>query len=177
KRTYTYKTVGETQIQADVYRAADTKVRPVVVWLHGGALIVGSRTAVPRNLLDLCRAEGCVLVSLDYRLAPEVKLPAIVEDVEDAFRWLRTQAPKLFHADPEGVGVAGGSGGGYLTLVTGVRVRPRPTALLAYWGYGDMDGDWYTKPSDYYRTQVPLVNRDEAYQAVGGQVLTGTAGN
>src|SRR5262249_7704346 len=97
KRTYTYKTVGETQIQADVGRAAAPKVRPVVVWLHGGALIVGSRPSVPRNLLDLCRAEGCVLVSLDYRLAPEVKLPAIVEDVEDAFRWLRTQGPKLFH--------------------------------------------------------------------------------
>src|SRR5262249_31082076 len=64
KQTYTYKTAGAVQVQADVYRAADTKVRPVVVWLHGGALIVGSRTAVPRNLLDLCRAEGCVLVSL-----------------------------------------------------------------------------------------------------------------
>src|SRR5262249_10038160 len=177
KQTYTYKTAGETPVQADVYRAADTKVRPVVVWLHGGALIMGSRTAVPKGLLDLCRAEGFALVSLDYRLAPEVKLPAIVEDVEDAFRWLRTQGPKLFHADAERVVVAGGSAGGYLTLLTGVRIRPRPTALVAYWGYGDVDGDWYTKPSDYYRKQVPLVSRDEAYQAVGGKVLTGTEGN
>ncbi len=176
KQTYTYKTAGEVQVQADVYRAADTRIRPVVVWLHGGALIVGSRTSVPRGLLDLCRAEGFMLVSLDYRLAPEVKLPAIIEDVEDAFRWLRSQGPKLFHADPERVVVAGGSAGGYLTLMTGFRVRPRPTALVAYWGYGDVDGDWYTKPSDYYRTQVALVSRDEAYQAVGGKVHTGTEG-
>src|SRR5262249_50270955 len=128
-----------------------------------------------KQLLDLCRAEGYVLVSLDYRLAPEVKLPAIAEDVEDAFRWLREQGPKLFHADPEKLVVTGGSAGGYLTLLTGARVKPRPKALVAYWGYGDVDGDWYTKPSEHYRKQ-PLVSRDEAYKAVGGDVLTGTDG-
>jgi acetyl esterase/lipase len=57
-------------------------VQPTVIWLHGGARILGSRTVVPRQLVDLCRREGFALVSLDYRLAPEVKLQAIVEDVE-----------------------------------------------------------------------------------------------
>ena len=78
KKTYTYKTVGELKIQADVYRADDKVTRPVIVWLHGGALIVGSRSSVPKQLLDLCRADGFVLVSLDYRLSPEAKLPAII---------------------------------------------------------------------------------------------------
>jgi acetyl esterase/lipase len=176
KKTLTYKTVGQTNIQADVYRPADDKVRPVLVWIHGGALIVGGRDSVPRRLVDLCRSQGYVLISLDYRLAPEVKLPSIVEDVEDAFRWIREQGPKQFHSDPEKLVVAGGSAGGYLTLLAGTRVKPRPKALVAYWGYGDVDGDWYTKPSDYYRQQVPLVNRDDAYQAVGGDVLTSTDG-
>jgi acetyl esterase/lipase len=174
KKTYTYKTVGRVKIQADVYRADDTKVRPVVVWIHGGALILGSRTGVPKNLLDLCRDEGYVLVSLDYRLAPEVKLPAITEDIKDAFRWLRKQGPKLLHIDPDKLVVTGGSAGGYLTMMTGTVVRPRPRALVAYWGYGDVDGPWYTKPSEYYRKQVPLIARKEAYKAVGGSVLTGT---
>lgn len=176
RKTFTYKTVGQTKIQADVYRPDDEKPRPVVVWIHGGALIVGNRDSVPKRLLDLCRNEGYVLVSLDYRLAPEVKLPAIVEDVEDAFRWIREQGPKLFHADPSKLVVTGGSAGGYLTLLTGTRIKPRPTALVAYWGYGDVDGDWYTKPSDFYRKQGPLVGREEAYQAVGGEVVTGTDG-
>ncbi len=174
KTTYTYKTVGPTKIEADVYRADDTQVRPVVVWLHGGALIVGSRQGPPQRLLDLCRSEGFALVSLDYRLAPEVKLPAIVEDVEDAFVWLRGQAARL-HLDPNRLVVTGGSAGGYLTLLTGYRVKPRPTALVAYWGYGDVDGNWYTKPSEHYRQQ-PLVSKDEAYRAVGSTVLTGTTG-
>jgi acetyl esterase/lipase len=175
KKTFTCKTVGETKIQADVYRADDDKARPVVVWIHGGALIMGSRDGPPKRLLDLCRTQGYVLVSLDYRLAPEVKLPAIAEDVEDAFRWLRSQGPKLFHADADKLVVAGGSAGGYLTLLVGTRFRPRPRALVAYWGYGDVDGDWYTKPSEHYR-KLPLVSREEAYKAVGSGVLTGSGG-
>jgi acetyl esterase/lipase len=177
KTTYTYKTVGGVKIHADVHRADDAKVRPVVVWIHGGALIVGSRSGVPKQLLDMCRTDGFVLVSIDYRLAPEVKLPAIIDDIKDAFRWLREQGPKLFHADANRIVVTGGSAGGYLTLMTGICVDPRPTALVAYWGYGDVDGAWYTKPSPFYREQMPLVSKEEAVKAVGHGVLTNTDGS
>ncbi len=177
KTTHAYKVVDGTKVEADVHRADDAAVRPVVVWLHGGALIVGSRSAVPQRLLDLCRTEGYALVSFDYRLAPEAKLPAIAEDVEDAFRWLRGDGAKRFRLDAGKVVVAGGSAGGYLTLLAGARVRPRPTALVAYWGYGDVDGDWYAKPSEHYRTAVPLVSREDALAAVGRGVRTEAAGN
>jgi acetyl esterase/lipase len=177
KKTHTYKTVGDVKIQADVYRAEDDAVRPVVVYIHGGALINGSRTGVPQRLRDLCQKEGFALVSLDYRLAPEVKLPAIIEDVQDAFRWLREQGPNKLHIDPERIVVTGGSAGGYLTLMTGCCVQPSPVALVAYWGYGDVDGDWYTKPSEYYRKSVPLIDKEDAEKAVGGKVLTDTEGD
>jgi acetyl esterase/lipase len=156
-----------------VYRAEGTQPRPVVVWIHGGALVTGSRLGVPRNLLDLCRDQGYALVSIDYRLAPEVKLPDIAADLDDAFRWIHEQGPKLAHLDTSRVVVTGGSAGGYLTLLAGVRVKPRPRALVAYWGYGDVDGDWYTKPSEHYR-KLPLVSKEEAFKAVGGKVLTGS---
>jgi acetyl esterase/lipase len=174
KKTYTYKTVDGVEIRADVYRPDDARVRPVVVWLHGGALIVGGRAGVPKQLLELCRADGLALVSFDYRLAPEVKLPAIIDDLRDAFRWLREQGPGLLHIDPDRLVVTGGSAGGYLTMMTGVVVKPRPRALVAYWGYGDVDGDWYIKPSDYYRKSEPLIGKEEAEGAVGRKVLTGT---
>jgi acetyl esterase/lipase len=174
KQTHTFKTVGDLKIQADVYRADDTKVRPVVVWIHGGALIMGNRKSVPKNLLDLCRDEGYALVSIDYRLAPEVKLPEIIADVEDAFRWLRGDGAKEAHLDPHRLVVTGGSAGGYLTLMTGVVVKPRPRALVAYWGYGDVDGDWYTKPSEFYRKQGPLITKEDAFKGVGEKVITGS---
>src|SRR5947208_5360195 len=176
KKTHTYKTVNDIAIQADVYRFGDDKVRPAVVWIHGGALIVGSRRDVPTQLLDLCKREGFVLISLDYRLAPEVKLPAIASDVRDAFRWLRKEGPRLFQLDPDRVVATGGSAGGYLTLLVGSSVTPRPKALVAYWGYGDVDGPWYTTPSAYYR-KSPLLKKEKVSRAVGGKVLTGTTGD
>jgi acetyl esterase/lipase len=172
KKTYVFKTVGDVKIHADVHRAADTQVRPVLVWLHGGALIMGSRTGVPKNLLDLCKKEGYALVSFDYRLAPEVKLPDIIDDVKDAFRWLHKEGPKLLHIDTDRIVVSGGSAGGYLTMMTGICITPRPRALVAYYGYGDVDGDWYTKPSEHYRKTRKLVSKEDAYAAVGDGVLT-----
>jgi acetyl esterase/lipase len=174
-RGYTYKTVGKLRIGADVYRVPDGKIKPVVVWLHGGALIVGHRSHVPQDLLDLCAGEGYALVSFDYRLAPEVKLPDIIADIEDAFRWLRQKGPGLLRIDPDRMVVTGGSAGGYLTLTTGYRVKPRPRALVSYWGYGDVDGDWYTKPSAFYRKQG-LISKEEAYKGIGSHVHTGPIG-
>jgi acetyl esterase/lipase len=177
KTTHTYKTVGDLKIQADAYRPDDTKVRPVVVWIHGGALITGSKSGVPKNLLDLCLAEDYTLVSIDYRLAPEVKLPEIIADVEDAFTWLRKDGPKTLHIDPKRMVITGGSAGGYLTLTMGARLKEKPKALVAYWGYGDVDGEWYTKPSEHYRKAVPLVEKDDAYKAVSKTPLTGSEPN
>ncbi|HEY4313680.1 MAG TPA: alpha/beta hydrolase [Pirellulales bacterium] len=173
KETVVYKTVGPTNIEADVYRRNGDVSRPCVVWIHGGALIMGSRQGVPRDIRDLCQAQNYVLMSLDYRLAPEVKLPAIIEDLKDAFRWIHATGVARLHIDPQKILVAGGSAGGYLTFMSGICVEPRPKALLAYYGYGDIDAPWYVEPSEHYRKQK-LVTRAEADSVVGGEVKTGS---
>ena len=94
KLTVVYKQAGTLEIKADVYYYADSKPRPVVVSLHGGALIMGHRENIGSVLKNFATTNGYVLVSFDYRLAPETKLPAIMEDIEDAFRWLRRECPK-----------------------------------------------------------------------------------
>ena len=86
KTTHTYKTVDELEIQADVYRHEDAQKRPIIVWLHGGALIMGTRSGVPQQVLDLSRENGFVIVSLDYRLLPEAKLPDVIKDLEDGLQ-------------------------------------------------------------------------------------------
>jgi acetyl esterase/lipase len=141
-----------------------------VVWIHGGALIMGDRDGVPKDLMEFCRDANYVLISLDYRLAPETRLPEIAEDIQDAFRWIHAHAEEL-RVERRKIVVAGGSAGGYLTLLSGTLVEPRPKALLAYWGYGSIDAPWYTEPSAHYR-QAPLVSKQEAESAVGGAVLT-----
>ena len=168
KRTHTYKQVGEVAIRADSYRFVDRPAQPVVVWIHGGGLINGHRESIPQWLTDACRESGHALVSLDYRLAPETQLPEIIADIEDAFRWIRASGKELFQADPKRVAVVGGSAGGYLTLVTGHRVQPRPTALVSLWGYGDIIGPWYSQPSPHPRHHKGKMSRDEAYAQVTG---------
>ena len=168
KQTVVYKQVGDLGIKADVYHYADAKVRPVLVSLHGGALIMGHRENLSTPVKNFAFTNGYVLVSFDYRLAPETKLPAIIEDIEDAFRWLRSEGSKRFHIDPDRVAVTGGSAGGYLTLAAGHRIKPRPRVLLAYFGYGDLIGDWYSTPSPHPRHNQRKVTADEAWQQVKG---------
>ncbi len=173
KKTFVYKTVGQLKIEADVYRHDDGVARPVVVWLHGGALIMGSRTAVPKQLQDLAKKQRFVLVSFDYRLAPQAKLGEIVQDTRDGIAWVRQQGPKLFAADPSRMVVAGASAGGYLALMAGVSTKQPPIAIVSYWGFGDVDGDWTTKPNDAYR-KGKLIEKEVAWSGVGDQVLTST---
>jgi acetyl esterase/lipase len=175
KKTYVFKEVDGVKVELDVHRPDTTDVLPIVAWIHGGALIMGNRQGVPRNLLDLCRTEGFALVSIDYRLAPQSKVPQIIDDVKDAFAWIRGKGAEIAHLDPKKLVVAGGSAGGYLTLMTGVAVEPRPVALVAYWGYGDVDGDWYTKPSEHYRKTVQNYTREEALRGMAEGVVTGPA--
>jgi acetyl esterase/lipase len=171
KKTFTYKTVGACEIKADVYGTSADSVRPVVIWIHGGALIMGDRGGVDRRLREQLLKAGYALVSIDYRLAPETKLPAIVEDLQDAYHWVRTKGPELFHVSTQKLVVMGGSAGGYLTLMSGFRVEPRPAALVSFWGYGDIAGTWYSRPDAFY-CQQPLVTKEEAQQAVGKTVLS-----
>jgi acetyl esterase/lipase len=168
KTTYTYKNAGDLKIAADVYRPDDEKVRPVLVWIHGGALIMGHREGIDRRVRKMAAENGYVLVSLDYRLAPETPLPEIISDIEDAFSWIQEKGPGLFHADTSRVAVAGGSAGGYLTLTAGYRAKLRPKALLSFWGYGDLIGDWYSKPSPHKRHNPRTITREEALKEIPG---------
>src|SRR5262249_15224180 len=105
---------------------------------------------------------------IDYRLAPETKLPGIIEDVEDAFRWVREKGPALFGADPNRIGTAGASAGGYLTLVTGFRIQPRPLVLVAESSYGDLVGPWQTNPSHHQPHYQSHLSREDAWRQVSG---------
>jgi acetyl esterase/lipase len=115
---------------------------------------------------------GYVLISLDYRLAPETKLPQIMQDIEDAFAWIRRDGARLFKIDPARIAVIGGSAGGYLTLTSGFRVEPPPTVLMSLYGYGDLIGDWYSKPSPHPRHNQRKVTRQEAFQQVSGPAIS-----
>jgi acetyl esterase/lipase len=114
-------------------------------------------------------------VSIDHRLAPETKLPGIVEDVRDAWRWIHDVGPRRFGIDPARVAMAGGSAGAYLSLLGGYLFEPRPRALASFWGYGDITAPWEAEPSAHYR-QMDLVTREDADASLSAPPVQHPAG-
>ena len=175
RTTYTYKKVGDHAIRADVYRKPGDSVRPAILFLHGGALITGNRRGINHVQAVKYLDAGYTIVSIDYRLAPSTKLKSIIEDIEDAYRWVRTEGPTLFRIDPNRVAVVGHSAGGYLALMSGVRFKPEPKAIVSFYGYGDIVGPWYSRPDPFYNRQ-PAVTKEAAAQAVGTDVISDDSG-
>lgn len=171
KETVVYRQAGGIAIKADVHYFPRETKRPAIVSWHGGALINGHRASVSRSVHEFALTNHYVIVSFDYRLAPETKLPEIIADVEAAFAWLRKEGAR-FGIDTDRIAVTGNSAGGYLTLVCGHRIQPRPRALLAYSGYGDLIGDWYSKPSSRARHNIRKIGEDEAWAQVKGPAVS-----
>ncbi len=72
KATHVYKQVNDCLIKADIY-INDIKEAPVIVFIHGGALIWGSRQDINPKQIEMYKKAGFSIVSIDYRLAPETK--------------------------------------------------------------------------------------------------------
>lgn len=166
--TYTYKTVGSCEIRLDAYTPRNGR-RPAIIWIHGGALITGTRLSPPQWLN---RDGKYAIVSIDYRLAPESKLAAIIEDVADAYCWIVAHEA-ILAIETDRIAVAGQSAGGYLSLMAGlVATKRKPKALLALSGYGSVVGEWYSRPSAVYLKE-PKVSREEAFKSVGTHCYSG----
>lgn len=95
---------------------------PLMVFFHGSGFVVCSLDTHDPMCRNLCAGAGCVVVSVDYRLAPEAKFPAAPEDCLAATRWAAMNAAAL-NADPSRIVVAGDSAGGNLAAVTALRIR------------------------------------------------------
>jgi acetyl esterase/lipase len=94
---------------------------------------MGGRTAILPSHIQAFNDGGYHVVSIDYRLAPETKLPEIVCDVEDAWTWLREHADSV-GIDRSRIAILGHSAGGYLALLGGYKLDPRPAAVVSIEG-------------------------------------------
>ena len=107
-----------------IYRPSAQTGLPVILFIHGGGWIVGSIAThdnICRRLSNYARA---VVVSVGYRLAPENKFPAALEDVYAALQWARSEAGS-FGGDPARIAVAGDSAGGNLAAAVCLVTRDR----------------------------------------------------
>lgn len=122
---------------------------PALVYFHGGGFVVGSLASGDPTCLALCHGASCVVVSVEYRLAPEHKFPAATDDCLAATRWLAAHAAEL-NADPVRLAVAGESSGGNLAAVTALRLRDEGGPALRGQLLIYPVADYHTPPTPSY---------------------------
>jgi acetyl esterase len=103
---------------------------PALVFLHGGGWTIGDLDTHDVVCRELCNRARCAVIAVDYRLAPEHKFPAAVDDAIGATRWVAANGASLA-IDPRRVAIGGDSAGGNLATVTALHLRDHGGPALA----------------------------------------------
>ena len=131
--------------------------QPALIYFHGGGWVIGDLESHDQVCRALANATPCLVVSVDYRLAPEHKFPAAAEDAIAATRWIADNAARL-GIDARRLAVGGDSAGGNLAAVVAIDARDRGGSRLAHqflvYPATDMRMDWPS--AERHAQQLPL---------------------
>ena len=110
------------QVPVRIYTPEGTGPFPVLAWFHGGGWVLGTLDSTDATARHLAKEAGCVVVSVDYRLAPEAKFPLPFDDCYAATEWVAQNAGSI-NADPNKIAVGGDSAGGNLAAAVALKAR------------------------------------------------------
>ncbi|MEE8443372.1 MAG: alpha/beta hydrolase [Dehalococcoidia bacterium] len=119
------------QIPVRIYTPPGAGPFPALVYFHGGGWVVGTLDMSDGTCRHLCLGGECIVVSVDYRLAPEAKFPLPAEECYSATWWVAENGPDL-NIDPARIAVGGGSAGGNLATVVALMARDRGRPPIAF---------------------------------------------
>jgi acetyl esterase len=121
-------------LPATVYKPDGKGPFPVIVYFHGGGWVIADRKVYDGGARGLAKAANAIVVSVDYRRAPEAKFPAAWDDAFASYKWVASHASSL-GGDPKRLALAGESAGGNLAVATAIAARdagaPKPLAVVA----------------------------------------------
>jgi acetyl esterase len=119
---------GELPVR--IYHPQEAALLPVLVYYHGGGWVLGDLDSLDSAVRRLAMAANCIVVSVDYRLAPEFRFPTAVHDCKSAVRWVHAHAAE-FGADSHRLAVGGDSAGGNLAAAVALTLRDSGGPSLA----------------------------------------------
>lgn len=130
------------EIPVKIYTPTGNGPFPLVIYFHGGGWVIGSPATHTKLCAEIAEGASAVVLSVDYRLAPEHKPPAQLDDCIAATRWALAHAAEL-QADPARFALAGDSAGANLAACTALRLRDEggPRARLQLLLYGAFTGN------------------------------------
>ncbi len=135
-------------IPARLYQMTSLQPRPLLVYFHGGGWVIGNIATADNISRFICKRAGCHVLSVDYRLAPEHRFPAAVEDAVAAVQWAQQHAAEL-GIDPDRILAGGDSAGGNLAAVlaqiSARRAGPKLAGQVLF--YAALDGAHLDTPS------------------------------
>lgn len=134
---------------------------PVLLYMHGGGWVIGDLDTHDRECRTLCNDTPCVVVALDYRLAPEHPYPAAVHDTWAALQWVARNASEL-GGDPKRLAVGGDSAGGNLAAIAALRARDAggPALRAQLLVYPSVAGALLIYPSHSENATAPFLPLD-----------------
>jgi acetyl esterase/lipase len=144
-----------------IYRPTEKDRAPVVVYFHGGGMVLGSNHSFEPLARELAAASGATVISVDYRLAPEAPPPAQFDDAYAATAWVFTHADVL-NLDARRLAVVGDSAGGSLAAAVALAARDRggPPICAQVLLYPGLDRDM-TCSSIVSMPNAPMLSRDD----------------
>lgn len=154
---------GAPEVPVRIYRpSSQAGTSAGLLYIHGGGFVVGSPDTEHGSAVRLAKALGIVLVSVDYRLAPEAPYPAGLEDCYAALQWFHTNADAL-GVDSQRIGIFGQSAGGGLSAALALLARDRkgPAICYQFLGMPELDDRLETVSMRNF-TDTPLWNRPNA---------------
>ena len=161
KVTKTERTIpgfGGVPIRVVLYTPAGVSTSaPVIVYYHGGGWVIANPEVYEASAVALAQNTGAIVVSVDYRLAPENKFPTAHEDSYAAYKWVKENAAS-FGGNPAKVATAGESAGGNMAITTAFLARDRGLALPVHIlsVYPVANNDLFSPSYNQYANAMPL---------------------
>jgi acetyl esterase len=158
---------SETKIPARIYTPYGEDPFPIMVLFHGGGWVIGNLDTHEPSCRAIANRASCIVVSVDYRLSPEYKFPAALNDAYDATLWAQQHAREI-NGDPERLGVGGDSAGGNLATVLChlARDRGKPDIILQLLNYPVTDLSSFDRASyNQYGEDIVLTKKTMVYCA------------
>jgi acetyl esterase len=121
----------DAEVPVRIYTPAGAGPFPILIWCHGGGMVVGDLETADPTARHLTVETGCVTISVDYRLAPETKFPGACDDCYAAAVWASDNAASI-QGDASRMAVGGDSAGGNLAAVVAQMARDRANPAFAF---------------------------------------------